>query len=168
MRAMKCCCAFLILVMMMAAAVVQADSQAGETVDWQVLSSGGGDCASTNYRVSGTLSQTAVGTSTSTNFGTHHGFWQDFGFGYVGCCGQYSGGLTGNNNCSTDGKLTLGDITSLIDHIYISKSPLCCHATGNTNGSTDCKFTLGDVTWLIDVIYISHQPPSPCMQDCEI
>ena len=167
MKAMKCGGVLFALVVILAVGV-RADTHAGETVDWQVLSSGGGDCASTNYRVSGTLSQTAVGVSTSTNYGTLHGFWQDFGSGYVGCCGIYTAGLTGNNNCSVDGKLTLGDITTLIDFIYISHSPLCCHATGNTNGSEDCKFTLGDITGLIDVIYISHSLPSACLQACEL
>jgi hypothetical protein len=85
----------------------------------------------------------------------------------IGCCGLYTGGMSGNTNCSQDGKLTLTDITTLIDHIYISHAPLCCYATGNTNGSTDCKLTLGDITRLIDVIYISKAPPEPCLQSCD-
>ncbi len=85
-----------------------------------------------------------------------------------GCCGRFTEGLTGNNNCSEDGKLTLSDITSLIDHIYINKNPLCCHANGNTNASADCKLTLSDITGLIDVIYINKVAPGACMPECEI
>ncbi len=83
------------------------------------------------------------------------------------CCGRYTlDGVTGNVNCSPDGKRTLSDITQLIDHVYISKNPMCCHAAGNTNGSSDCKATLSDITRLIDVCYISKMPAEPCMDEC--
>ncbi len=83
------------------------------------------------------------------------------------CCGEFTGGITGNANCSTDGKLTLSDITRLIDRVYISKDSLCCEAEGNTNASTDCKITLSDITVLIDAVYISRTPPATCMPECE-
>ncbi len=86
---------------------------------------------------------------------------------HEGCCGLYTDGITGNTNCSEDGKFTLSDITKLIDHVYISKDPLCCMANGNTNGSEDCKITLSDITVLIDAVYISHVPPAECMPECE-
>ncbi len=76
-------------------------------------------------------------------------------------------GLTGNTNCSADGKRTLSDITKLIDNVYISKEPLCCVASGNTNGSLDCKLTLSDITKLIDAVYISKQVTEACMSSCE-
>ncbi len=84
-----------------------------------------------------------------------------------GCCGQYTDGITGNANCSSDGKLTLSDITRLIDRVYISTDPLCCEATGNTNGSADCKITLSDITVLIDAVYISQASPADCTLECE-
>jgi hypothetical protein len=80
-----------------------------------------------------------------------------------GCCGLFTAGFTGNTNCSNDGKLTLSDVTTLIDHVYISKTPLCCARDGNTNGSSDGKITLSDVTRLIDNIYISKQPTELCL-----
>ncbi len=79
------------------------------------------------------------------------------------CCGLYTGGITGNCNCSIDGKLTLSDITRLIDRVYISKLPLCCEKNGNCNGSADEKITLSDITVLIDAVYISKIPPQPCI-----
>ena len=84
-----------------------------------------------------------------------------------GCCGQYTGGITGNANCSTDGKYTLSDISRMIDFVYISKAALCCHANGNANASIDCKITLSDITKLIDAVYISKTPPAACMSECE-
>ncbi len=88
-------------------------------------------------------------------------------YGNTCCCGYYTGGITGNTNCSSDGKLTLSDITRLIDRVYISKDPLCCEAAGNTNGSADCAITLSDITVLIDAVYISKTLPAPCMPECE-
>jgi hypothetical protein len=85
-----------------------------------------------------------------------------------GCCGFWTEGFTGNANCSTDGKLTLSDITKQIDRVYISKEPLCCEASGNTNGSVDCKITLSDITVLIDAVFISKELPPDCMPECEI
>jgi CubicO group peptidase (beta-lactamase class C family) len=89
------------------------------------------------------------------------------GIGDACCCGVYSGGLTGNVNCSEDGKLTLSDITRLIDRVYISKAVLCCEASGNTNADAECKKTLSDITVLIDAVYISKADPENCMPECE-
>ncbi len=77
-------------------------------------------------------------------------------------CGFYTGGYTGNTNCSADGKITLSDITCLIDRIYISKQPLCSEPNGNVNGSLDGLLTLSDITVLIDHVYISKDDTALC------
>jgi hypothetical protein len=79
------------------------------------------------------------------------------------CCGIYTGGITGNTNCSPDGKITLSDISKTIDRVYISKLPLCCDKNANTNGSADGKITLSDISKQIDAVYISKIPPFPCI-----
>ncbi len=89
------------------------------------------------------------------------------GLPYSSCCGIYTGGITGNANCSEDGKLTLSDITRLIDRVYVSKEGLCCEPNGNTNADEECKITLSDITVLIDAVYISKTPPAACMPGCE-
>ena len=58
---------------------ISADLLTGEKIDWQVLSSGGRDGNSTNFKLNGTISQTAVDPGSSTNFKLNSGFWQDFG-----------------------------------------------------------------------------------------
>ena len=78
------------------------------------------------------------------------------------CCGLYTGGYTGNTDCSTDGKRTLNDITVLIDNVFISHSELCCPENGNVDGSSDGKTTLNDITRLIDNVFISHSQTEPC------
>ena len=81
-------------------------------------------------------------------------------------CGQFTGGITGNADCSTDGKLTLSDITRMIDRVYISKAPLCYEANGNTNADEECLITVTDVTRLIEAVYVTKALPAPCMAEC--
>ena len=78
------------------------------------------------------------------------------------CCGQFTGGLPGNTDCSPDGKINLADITRFIDRIYLSKEELCCEENGNVNGDIDGKLSLADLTKQIDMVYISKVPPDPC------
>ncbi len=65
-------------------------------------------------------------------------------------------GVCGDLNA--DGKVTLSDISRLIDHVYISKTPLDFPSLGNVNGSVDGLVTLSDITRLIDHVYISKLP----------
>lgn len=80
-----------------------------------------------------------------------------------GCCGNYTGGQTGNTNCDDLGKRNLADITRLIDRIYISKTDLCCEENGNVNGDLGAKINLADITRLIDHVYISKTETEPCL-----
>jgi len=84
------------------------------------------------------------------------------GVGDACCCGHHTGGYTGNTDCSTDGKRNLSDITRLIDHVYIEKTPLCCPASGNTSGDAEGKINLSDITALIDHVYISELETADC------
>ncbi len=78
------------------------------------------------------------------------------------CCGEFTSGYTGNTNRSTDGLMTLSDITLLIDRIYVTGGPLECDADGNVNGSVDDKLTLSDIAHLIDHVYINHGQTARC------
>ncbi|MGD8605623.1 MAG: hypothetical protein PVF49_13730 [Anaerolineales bacterium] len=79
------------------------------------------------------------------------------------CCGKYTGGYSGNTDCSADGKLTLNDITKLIDRVFITHTTLCCEENGNVDGSSDGKMTLNDITKLIDAVFITHAATAPCL-----
>ncbi len=76
------------------------------------------------------------------------------------CCGFYTGDLTGNLDCSPDGKRNLADITALIDYVYITKGQLCCNANADANGGG--KVSLGDIALLIDHVYISRNETWAC------
>jgi hypothetical protein len=78
------------------------------------------------------------------------------------CCGLFTGGYTGNTNFDSDGLITLGDITMLVNHVFISKQPLYCHAAGNANGDPEGNVTLSDITRLVDRVFISKGPTAMC------
>jgi hypothetical protein len=80
----------------------------------------------------------------------------------MACCGQFTGGYTGNTDCDPQGDIDLSDITRLIDHVYIGHAALCCPANGNVDGDLQNDINLSDITWLIDNIYISHKPTAVC------
>jgi hypothetical protein len=74
-----------------------------------------------------------------------------------GCCVQM-----GNIDGSTDLLVTMGDLTVLIDHLFISFNPLSCVEEGNVDLSADGLVTMGDLTVLIDHLFISFTPLPAC------
>jgi len=79
------------------------------------------------------------------------------------CCGEFTGGFTGNTDCDSQGKRNLADITRLIDRVYITKSALCCEENGNVDGDPQAKINLADITRLIDHVYLSKAETEPCL-----
>jgi hypothetical protein len=142
---------FTILVMMSLVVTVGGAPVAGEEINWQVISSGGTDAASTNFILKGTAGQTAVAAGSSTNFIVHHGYWQDFGAGAGGDCGDANG----------DELVNVGDAVYLISYIFKNgpaPDPLC---VGDANG--DDSVNVGDAVYLITYIFKNGPAPVP---DC--
>jgi hypothetical protein len=81
------------------------------------------------------------------------------GIGNACCC---SGPSMGNVDASADQLITMGDLTVLIDHLFISFEPLGCPQEGNVDMSGDNLITMGDLTVLIDHLFISFEPLPPC------
>ncbi len=77
----------------------------------------------------------------------------------VGCC---TGSSVGNVDGSVDNLVTMGDLSVLIDHLFISLSPILCVDEGNVDMSTDGLVTMGDLTILIDHLFISLTPLPAC------
>jgi len=75
-----------------------------------------------------------------------------------GCCI----GLTGNIDGSPDENPDLGDLTALIDYLFISFTVPTCFAEANVDGDPGGSVDLGDLTALIDYLFISFTPPAPC------
>ncbi len=75
--------------------------------------------------------------------------------GTMGCCV----GTTGDVNC--DGSVGLPDLSTLIDHLFITFSPLCCVGEGDVNA--DGSVGLPDLSTLIDNLFITFSPLPPCL-----
>ena len=135
-----------------------ASPAAGEEINWQVISSGDTEGASTSFSLNGTAGQAVVGTGGSTSYGLCHGFWQDFSGGSVGCCV----GLTGNVDNDPTDMVDLSDLTALIDYLFISFTVPVCIEEANCDGDPAGLVDLGDLTALIDYLFISFTPPAPC------
>ena len=121
-------------------------SRSGEEINWQVISSGGTEGSSVNFRLSGTAGQTAVGTGSSTNFRLAHGFWQQFGEEPYIC---------GDANAS--GSVDIDDVVYLIAYIFSGGPPPVPLASGDANcsGAVD----IDDAVYLIAYIFSGGNAP---------
>ena len=72
------------------------------------------------------------------------------------CCN----GLAGNIDGDPDDVCDIGDLTRLIDFLYISRQAPQCMAEANVDGRDGVD--IGDLTRLIDVLYISRNSPAGC------
>jgi hypothetical protein len=134
----------------------ETDSKSGEEINWQVVSSGGTQGASsTNFLLSGSVGQTAVGSGSSTNFGISHGYWQDFG-DTAGTCDCEPG------NCNGDQNLNIFDITYIITYLYLSGPAPIPYALCSADPNKDCTVNIFDITYLISCLYLSGPPPATC------
>jgi hypothetical protein len=75
------------------------------------------------------------------------------------CCTAFG---MGNVDQSTDGLVTMGDLTVMIDHLFITLTPLACPEAGNVDLSTDELVTMSDLTVMIDNLFITLTPLPPC------
>jgi hypothetical protein len=74
-----------------------------------------------------------------------------------GCC-EYLGNVDG----SLDGLVTMGDLTVMIDHLFVNLTPLVCPAEGNVDLSIDFRVTMSDLTVLIYHLFIGLSPLPSC------
>jgi hypothetical protein len=72
---------------------------------------------------------------------------------FFSCCWANSpDGRRGNVDCDIDGSWDISDLSALIDHLYISFTPLCCPEAADCDG--DGNIDISDLTCLIDWLYI--------------
>jgi hypothetical protein len=71
-------------------------------------------------------------------------------------------GNSGNVDCDPDDIVDISDITALIDYLYISFAPLCCHGEANIDGDPGRNVDIADLSAIIDFLYLSYTPPAPC------
>ena len=137
---------------LLSVAVLFAEGNAdrsGEKINWQVISGGGTSGSSTNYQLGGTVGQTAVGSGTSTNYETKHGYWQDF-----------EGLLCVPGDANASGAVDVDDVVYLIAYIFSggpAPTPDPCCADANNSGGVD----VDDVVYLIAYIFSGGPAPIP-------
>ena len=127
------------------------EALAGEQIKWQVISSGGTNGSSTNYKMQGTVGQTASGWVQSVNYKINQGFWQNFESG--GSCCNLAGDA--NNN----GVRNILDVTYTIAFLYKGGPQHAdCHPQEmNANGSGAVNIL--DVTYMIAFLYKGGPAP---------
>lgn len=130
--------------------VANASKASGEEIGWQVISSGGDiNGTSTNFGLSGTVGQTAIGLGGSDNFRLSHGFWQEFA--ESGMCGDANG----------DETINIADAVYIIDYVFRGGPPPDPLCVGDANG--DGSVNVADAVHLIN--YIFKGGPAP-VEDC--
>lgn len=116
----------------------------GETISWEVMAGGGQFGTSTNFGLSGTIGEGAVGDGFSTNFGVLGGFEQNFSAGSTICC-EIAG------DASDDGKTNIADVAFVISWLFAGgDSPECC-SQASANG--DDKVNIADVSFVITWLF---------------
>jgi len=83
-----------------------------------------------------------------------------------GCCVGDRGDvvLDIGTNCDvvSDQSVDVGDLTNLIDHLFINFSPLCCDVEADVAVPSDGGVDVGDLTALIDHLFINFPPLPTC------
>ena len=130
-------------------------SAAGEEINWQVFSAGGSRGTTTNLSLTSTLGQTAAGTGSTTGQRCYHGFLQNF---VSDCCI----GLTGNVDNDPTDFTDIGDLTALVDYLFITSTVPVCMAEANVDGSVNGFVDIGDLTALVDYLFITATPLASC------
>jgi hypothetical protein len=142
---------FVLLVSILPAMIAFA---ADEKIDWQVISSGGDiGGSSTNFMLSGTVAQTAVGTGGSTNFGLSHGFWTEVPGGGGNC-------LPGDAN--NDGQVNVGDAVYVIAYVFSGGPEPWPFPACSGDANCDCQTNVGDAVYCIS--YVFQGGPPPCSE----
>jgi Dockerin type I domain len=121
----------------------------GEQIKWQVIASGGGKGTSTNFALTGTVGQTAVGSGQSTNFKLSQGFWQNFA---TGCCLK-------EGDCNHNNAVNVGDVSYLIRFLFQGGPAPNCAQEADVNDTN--SINVSDVTALVRFLFGNPSIPFP-------
>jgi hypothetical protein len=69
-------------------------------------------------------------------------------------------GATGNVDCDAGDHVDISDISTLIDHLYLTNNPLCCPEQADCDGLGGVD--IADLSALISHLYISFMPLAAC------
>jgi hypothetical protein len=105
----------------------------------------------------------SVGNACDNCPGLHNPGQQDGnGDGIGDACEHCCIDLSGNVDGTIDDNVDIGDLTAMIDYLFITFTPPSCMGEANIDGSENLLVDLGDLTGLIDYLFITFTPPQPC------
>ena len=136
---------------------VQGAVAAGEEINWQVLSGGGGRATSASYILVSAIGQTAVGPAASASYGLNSGFIQNFTSGSGGCCIGNTGDLNGDG---VDADPI--DLSYLVDLLFAGGPLAVCSEEGDINGDTVSSDPI-DLSYLVDALFAGGPGSVPCL-----
>ncbi|HUV31535.1 MAG TPA: FG-GAP-like repeat-containing protein [Acidobacteriota bacterium] len=73
--------------------------------------------------------------------------------------GHIYSGACGNLDGSPDGIVDIGDLTALIDYLFVTHTPPAAMEQANVDGSADGVVDISDLTYLIRYLFIEGPPP---------
>ena len=78
---------------------------------------------------------------------------------YSGCCID----IAGDVNCDGNDMIDIGDVTVLIQYLFLEGGELCCPEEANVNGDLEGTIDIGDLTSLIIYMFIPpNTEPAAC------
>jgi len=72
-------------------------------------------------------------------------------------------GITGNVDSDPASVIDIGDLTALIDYLFITFTVPECLEEANVDGDPSGMIDIGDLTALIDYLFIAFAPPADCL-----
>lgn len=130
------------------------DTDSVGVINWQVLSNGGTTSISLNYKISGTLSQSGIGFSStpSEDVNLHSGYWQDL---------SVSGLLCGDMDYS--GNVDIDDVVFIINYMFAGGPAPDPFEVGNVNCLD--AVDMDDIVFIINYMFAGGSVPC---EDCPL
>ena len=77
----------------------------------------------------------------------------------ISCCV----GKTGNVDYDPMDQVTLTDVTTLVNHLFVTFEPLECPEEANTSGDPAGLVNLTDLTALVNALFVTFDPLPDCL-----
>jgi PKD repeat protein len=123
--------------------------------------------------MTGTQPISIAGYATSTQtylplFGTEFGEYNPTSFdgtvtGVTSCCI----GNTGNIDMDAGDNVDISDLTTLVNHLFVTFETVECLAEANTSGDATCSLDISDLTALVNNLFVTFEDLAPCDPLCE-
>jgi len=138
-------------------------TNAGEEINWLVISSGGVRGTSTDLVLTNTIGQSAVVLGTTTDYQYNGGFWQNFINNYQSCCIADRGNIDGGPDDGTlANSLDIEDLVYLVDFMFRAGPSVVCFEEADIDGSGEEPLDIEDLVFLVDFMFRAGPPPLPC------